>query len=149
MDDRQKLYITIGAPASGKSTWGRKFALDNNIIYLSSDENRAKLGTGEGDQSVSSNAFDLLKNDVRRHLREGKSVIVDATNMTYWARAPYIDYARGVGAERVAIVFNVPREVLIERNNNRTRKVPVEVIDKFINKYQKPTEEEFDFIIDM
>jgi len=38
------LYITVGLPGSGKSTYAKNFIKDKNVEYLSSDELRAIYG---------------------------------------------------------------------------------------------------------
>ena len=53
---KKALIILVGPPASGKSTWGKKFAADNQVEYVSTDEIRGQIGAGEGDQSVSAAA---------------------------------------------------------------------------------------------
>ena len=46
------LYITVGLPGSGKSTYVKNFIKDKDVEYLSSDELRAIYGKDETDQSV-------------------------------------------------------------------------------------------------
>ena len=48
------LYITVGLPGSGKSTYVKNFIKDKDIEYLSSDSLRAVYGKSEEDQSVTS-----------------------------------------------------------------------------------------------
>ena len=77
---RKALVILCGPPASGKSTWGKQFALENDLAYISTDAIRAEIGTGEGDQTVSSAAF-----------AGGKSAMIDATSVNRKSRRDWIN----------------------------------------------------------
>jgi protein phosphatase len=140
--------IMIGVPGSGKSTFGENLALTNGYIYLSSDRNRARLGTGEEDQTASARAFALLKLEMNQALTEGKNVIIDACFVSQKSRKEFVEIAREKGARIKAISFELPREVVIERNalraTNGGRNVPLFVIDRMLGNYQAPTLEEFD-----
>jgi predicted kinase len=140
--------LTIGAPGSGKSTWGEKFAKDNGYIYLSSDRNRARVGTGEEDLKASARAFALLKEEMGAALDRGENVVVDATFMSKKARRDFVNIARGRGAHLRAVVFDLPRKLILERNSKRAkaggRDVPQFVIDRMLGNYEKPESPEFD-----
>jgi len=142
--------ILIGPPASGKSTWGEKFAIDNQYTYLSSDRNRARLGRNEDDQSVSAQAFALLKEEMESRLNNGENVVVDACFCSKKARKDFVNIAKKKLAHLRAITFEFPREILLERNSKRAdeggRNVPVDVIDRMIGNYEKPQSPEFDEI---
>lgn len=135
----------IGAPGSGKSTWGEKYALENGYTYLSSDRNRALLGTGEDDQKVSARAFALLREEMRNALDSGQNVVVDACFVSKKARKEFVEIARGSGARLRAVTFELPRETIVERNKKRSRVVPEWVIDRMLGNYQAPVApDEFD-----
>jgi len=144
------VIILIGAPGSGKSTFGKQFAETRGYAYVCPDEFRAKLGWGEGDQSVSAAAFGMAKGAIGNALDSGKSVVFDATNMYRKTRKDFINIARGRGAKTHAIVFEVDKPTLLDRNKKRGnmggRNVPEDVIDKMLEKYQPPSSEEFDII---
>ena len=144
------VMILIGAPGSGKSTWGKHFAETRGYAYVCPDEFRAKLGWGEGDQSVSAAAFGMAKGAIGNALDSGKSVVFDATNMYRKTRKDFINIARGRGAKTHAIVFEVDKPTLLDRNKKRGimggRDVSEEIIDNMLAKYQPPTNEEFDVI---
>jgi predicted kinase len=143
--------LTIGAPGSGKSTWGEKYAKDNDYVYLSSDRNRARVGTGETDQAASARAFALLKEEMGNALDNNKNVVVDATFMSKKARRDFVNIARGRGAYLKAVTFDLPREIILERNAKRAssggRNVPEHVIDRMLGNYEKPESPEFDEVV--
>ena len=142
-------YILIGAPGSGKSTWGKNFAEVNpQAVRLCPDEFRAKFGKGEHDQSVSAQAFSATNQGMQDALKDGKSVVIDATNMYRKTRRQFLDIAKKYNAITIAIVFEADRETLIARNEKRGadggRNVPADIIDRMLAKYERPTEMEFD-----
>lgn len=148
MSEQQKLVMTIGAPASGKSTISKRYAEKNGMMYLSTDEARAKFGTGEADQTVSPIAFEYVTKKMRDYLSMGKSVVIDATNMNKEDRSKFLrDVPAGV--KKIALLFEVDREELIRRDAARGRTVGVGVIDHMLAKYEPPTKDEFDQIIKM
>jgi predicted kinase len=142
-------WILVGAPGSGKSTWGKILANgDPSFIRLCPDDFRAEFGRGEDDQSVSVIAFDTTRRRMDFALKDGFSVIIDATNMYRKARKQFIDIANMHGAKTIAVVFEVDKNTLLDRNQKRGaqggRNVPEFVIDKMLAKYERPTELEFD-----
>ena len=140
------LYITVGLPGSGKSTYAKNFIKDKEIEYLSSDELRAVYGKSEEDQTVTPLVFGHIKRKVDEFLKDGKNVLVDATSVNRKERSDYIKTAKKYGAKVVAIVFKMDRQGLIDRNKKRGeqggRVVPDWVIDKMLNKFEEPSYDE-------
>ena len=136
------LYITVGLPGSGKSTYAKEFVKGKDIEYLSSDELRAVFGKSEEDQTVTPLVFGHIKRKVDDFLKDGKNVLVDATNVNRRERSDYINTAKKYGSKVVVLVFKMDRAGLIERNlkrgNEGGRVVPDWVIDKMFNKYEEP-----------
>lgn len=142
-------YILVGAPGSGKSTYGKELVEANPaIVRLCPDEFRAKFGKGEDDQSVSAQAFGATRYGMREALTAGKDVLIDATNMYPKARKEFTQIAKEFNAKTIAIVFEATKETLMERNRLRGaaggRCVPEDVIDRMLGRYQRPNELEFD-----
>ena len=149
--ETQTVILTIGAPSSGKSTWGEQFAKDNSYTYLSSDRNRARVGRGEDDQRASAAAFALLKEEMGAALDRGENVLVDACFTSKKARRDFVNIARGRGVKLKAVTFELNKKILLERNAKRAsdggRNVPEWVIQKMLNNYEQPTIGEFDEIM--
>ena len=137
------LYITVGLPGSGKSTYVKNFIKDKDIEYLSSDSLRAVYGKSEEDQTVTPLVFGHIKRKVDEFLKDGKNVLVDATSVNRKERSDYINTAKKYGAKVVAIVFKMDRQGLIDRNKKRGeeggRVVPDWVIDKMLAKFEEPS----------
>jgi len=146
------LYIAVGLPGSGKSTYAKNFIKDKDIEYLSSDSLRAVYGKSEEDQTVTPLVFGHIKRKVDEFLKDGKNVLVDATSVNRRERTDYITTAKKYGAKVVVLVFKMDRQGLIDRNKKRGeqggRVVPDFVIDKMLAKYEEPsTSEGIDEII--
>ena len=141
------LYITVGLPGSGKSTYVKNFINNKDIEYLSSDSLRAVYGKSEEDQTVTPLVFGHIKRKVDEFLKDGKNVMVDATSVNRKERSDYIKTAKKHGAKVVAIVFKMDRQGLIDRNKKRGeqggRVVPDWVIDKMLNKFEDPSYSEW------
>ncbi len=137
------LYITVGLPGSGKSTYAKEFIKGKEIEYLSSDSLRAVYGKSEEDQTVTPLVFGHIKRKVDEFLKDGKNVMVDATSVNRKERSDYINTAKKYGAKVVAIVFKMDRQGLIDRNKKRgeqgARVVPDWVIDKMLAKFEEPS----------
>jgi len=140
------IYIAVGLPGSGKSTYAKNFIKDKDIEYLSSDELRAVFGKGEDDQTVTPLVFGHIKRKVDEFLKDGKNVLVDATSVNRRERADYITTAKKYSAKVVVLVFKMDRQGLIDRNKKRGeqggRVVPDWVIDKMLTKYEEPSTSE-------
>lgn len=144
-------WILIGAPGSGKSTWGTDLVKnDPTIVRLCPDEFRAKFGTGEDDQSVSAIAFNATRQGMRDALKNNRDVVIDACNMYRKARKDFTDIAKEFNAKTIAVVFEADKPTLIARNALRGSKggrvVPEDVIDRMLGRYMRPDELEFNVV---
>ncbi len=120
---RGALVVLIGAAGAGKSTFATRHFPSETI--LSSDAFRARLGDGEGDQSVTKPAFAALHRALEARLARGRLTVVDATNVTAGARASLLRPTRKLGVPAIALVLDVPAEIAIARNAARDgRMVP-------------------------
>ncbi len=111
------LVLLVGASGSGKSTFARTHFLETEVI--SSDRCRALVSDDESNQSVTDDAFDLLRFIARKRLKLGRFTVVDATNVRPEDRKELVSIAKELYVLSVAIVFDLPEEVC--RNRNRAR----------------------------
>ena len=121
------LVALVGATSSGKSSFAARHFKPTEV--LSSDFFRAMITDNENDQSISADAFDLLYYAANKRLNHMKLTVIDATNLQPQARKQVIDLAREQNVHSVAIVLNLPEELLQERNKARPeRNYPPRVI---------------------
>jgi protein phosphatase len=115
---RLSLVVLIGPSGSGKSTFAKKHFLPTEV--LSSDYCRALISDDENDQTVTSEAFEVMHFIVSKRLAAGKLTVIDATNVQVEARKPLVKIAREFHCLPVAIVFDIPEKICQARNQLRT-----------------------------
>lgn len=129
------VYITIGAPASGKSTHARERFESHEIV--SSDHARYLISGSESNQFVTRQAWDIVHAIVKAKLRSRQeNVCIDSTAAKRRDRSNLIHFIRSHMPEDTKIVglfFAPTYEVLYERNENRERRVPVDVIKNMMH----------------
>lgn len=134
------LNVMIGVPGCGKSTFAESGEIPG--VVLSSDKIR-KMYWSETDQSHNAEVFDILKETAASLLDDGKDVIIDATNVKPDWRQWCIDMAHDKGAECRAYSFeHVSVDTCLERNRNRARQVPDDVIRHYADMLVTPTKDE-------
>ena len=130
------LIIMCGIPASGKSTVAKLF--NSNIV--STDSIREEL---YGDESIQGNGrevFSLAYSRIRNYLSLGENVVFDATNIRKKDRKKVIDIGKEYNCDNIIICYcSTPLEIVLERNANRERKVPVQVIKRMFTNFEEPS----------
>ena len=111
------LVVLCGASGSGKSTFAHKHFMPTEVV--SSDQCRALVGDDETDQSVTGPAFALLNEIVDKRLEVGRLTVVDATNVKPEDRKSLVELARKWDVLTTAIVFDLPLDVCLKRNETR------------------------------
>jgi len=130
------LVAMVGATSSGKTTFANTKFRPTEV--LSSDFFRAMVSDDENNQKVSGEAFDALFYIAKKRLDLMKLTVIDATNLQQSARKQILDFARENNVHSVAIVLNVPEDVLLERNSRRdNRKFPERVIRNHCNELRR------------
>ncbi|HEV2845339.1 MAG TPA: AAA family ATPase, partial [Thermoanaerobaculia bacterium] len=112
------LVVLVGVTGSGKSTFARRHFKPTEI--LTSDFCRALVSDDENDQTATTEAFEVLHFIAGKRLTRGRLTVVDATNVQPEARQPLVALAREHYVLPVAIVFDLPEEILFERTRIRT-----------------------------
>ena len=118
------LVILIGPAGSGKSTFARRTFPHDAII--SSDELRASLQPRGKKRRV--DAFEAMLPIIERRLRDGQLTVLDATNTEWMRRNTMTQLARQHARPSVAMVFDVPLDECLTRNQGRPDGVPASVI---------------------
>ncbi|HJN15481.1 MAG TPA: AAA family ATPase, partial [Armatimonadota bacterium] len=111
------LVVLVGTSGSGKSVFANRHFRATEVI--SSDACRGMVSDDTNDQSVTKDAFEILRFIAAKRLANGKLVVVDATNVQAGARAPMLALAREYHVFAVAIVLDVDKKVCLERNRER------------------------------
>ena len=149
-DKTPVLFMMIGLPGSGKSTYAKEIAADPEGLHpviLSSDELRKELFGDDEDQSHNAQVFDELHKRIRENLQNGVSVIYDATNIDKKRRVDFLQSIKKIDCIKTAIAVMTPYDVCLERCKKRDRKVPEYVIRRMLMNYAPPhIHEGFDYV---
>jgi protein phosphatase len=130
------LVILIGASGSGKSTFAAKHFKPTEVI--SSDYCRGLVSDDETDQSVSTDAFDLVRAIAEKRLKHRKLTVVDATNVRASDRKAWVEVARRWHALPVALVIEPGVDICVERNKSRpNRQFGGQVVQRMVAEIRK------------
>lgn len=144
------LYVMIGVPGSGKTTYARTHL--PNAIRISLDDLRLMM-SGETYQerlepAISIAAGALVQSLLPYCALRAWDVVFDATDVTRARRAPLVAAARAFGFRPVAIYIATALGLAHIRNRQRPFPVPGEVIGSFAHRLEPPTVEEgFDEVV--
>jgi len=136
---RPRIIVLIGLPGSGKTTFVRRLG----VPVLSSDHIRKLLADDENNQMIHSRVFATIRYLLRHRLAIGRPITyIDATHLTPAERRPYIILGQIYNCSVEALYFDVPVEVCKQRNRQRSRVVPDDVIDRMAARLVPPSKKE-------
>lgn len=132
-----KCIMLIGLPGSGKSYWSKKYIQENpDTILVSSDSIREEVFGDVNDQAHNGEVFNIVHKRVVSAIKNGKDVILDATNLS---RKRRIGFLKSIPkCEVCAVVFAIPFEECCKRNAARERVVPQEAMERMYRSFQPP-----------
>ena len=146
--EKYKLYLLMGCPGSGKSTYLNNRIKNGDGVVISRDIIRFSLVSEDEEYfSRENEVYELFVKGIANALKFNKEVYADATHLNERSRAKLLR-ALGKnlkGVEVNVIYVRVPVEVAIQRNENRigTRAyVPRSVIRRMYSQTTMPIKEE-------
>jgi predicted kinase len=129
------LLLLVGVPGSGKSTWAQAFVATHcRHLIVSTDAIRAEL---YGNESIQGDWGQVWQRVLAQWLAAVEAIhqgtlegaIYDATNARRRHRRHTLAAARQIGFTQITLVwFDLPLRVALDRNRQRSRQVPPEVI---------------------
>jgi predicted kinase len=133
------LTITRGLPGAGKTTWARQFAAETGAVRVNRDDMRMmlygrKVDLGHDQEKAVSDACHGL---VTQHLRAGRNVVTDDTNLRPVYVREWRKIATASGAEFLVHECPILTVEAIERQASRPEgdRVPADVIARMAGKY--------------
>lgn len=154
------VYILIGLPGCGKSTWREahlRANSANDTVIISSDDIVEDIAREKGityDEAHKlvdwKSATSRMRAHFRQALNKGQDVIVDRTNMSRKSRKMFLKDLPET-YESVAVLFTVPDTVLKQRLAERAERtgksIPDDVLESMASRYMAPDREEFTRIV--
>lgn len=139
-----RLYMLVGLPGSGKSTWAENHKDEYKFKIISSDKIRGEMFGDESCQEDNGKIFQIMNQRTMQTLSEGYDVCYDATNISRKSRKSILSLINNSkdNIEVIAIVFNTPFYQCLLNNNSRSRKVPPEAIKRMMGQFEIPVKGE-------
>lgn len=140
-----KMYLMCGCSGAGKTTYSKKFAEDNDLLYLGIDDFYARIN---GDECLHTNSFAVWIEFYRAiHEAEVNDIdcIVDTNAITKVHRAQFIEWFPTF--EHHLIYIGADEKLRKKNNNSRRRQVPDDVMERMTAQLETPyTHEQFETI---
>ncbi len=116
----QALVIVSGLPGTGKTHFSRELSKRFSFVTLESDVLRRVLNQSPThSHSESARLFSAIHSLCETLLRDGISVIVDATNLTEKHRQYFYDISDRTGSNLIIVQITAPTLVIKERLEKR------------------------------
>ncbi len=120
--------VLIGPPAAGKTAWAWARFLPTQIVSL--DTWRGVVSDDTADQGATADAVAIEQLVLAARCRRRRLTVVDATNLRPDVREVLLGHGRSNFMFTVAVVFDVPYDVLVTRDELRSNGVGEAVIAK-------------------
>jgi predicted kinase len=142
------LYVLVGVPASGKTTWFRNQEWTDNCYYISTDRHVEAYALAHGRtysevfEDYMPTAVENMVEEVVRARDGNIDIVWDQTSTTIASRRKKFNMLPDY--RKIAVVFNTPApDELAQRLASRPGKViPQEVVQGMIDNFEMPTEQE-------
>lgn len=150
---KNKLYVICGCPGSGKTTYAKKYLINDNTVYVSRDDIRFSL-LQDGEEYFSREK-EVYKEFIWRIYNaihnEHKDVAADATHLNEKSRAKLfsslpLDFSK---IDVIGIYIDTPLEICIKQNDTRKGTktyVPEGQVRRMFFSIKKPNHEEYNGI---
>jgi predicted kinase len=133
-DSRAEVVVMSGLPGAGKDTWLRKNLPNWPVVSL--DAVRDELDVDPSDNQ--GQVINRAREQAREHLRQARSFVWNATNLSRQLRGQCIQLLADYHA-RIRIVYvEVPEQRLLQQNRQRSTPVPQIVMERLLDRWEVP-----------
>ena len=131
-----KMYLMCGLSGVGKTTFAKKFAEENNLVYLGIDEEYARIN---GDECIHENTIRVWISFYEKiHSLEVRDIdcIIDTNAITHCHREQFLEWFPTF--EHHLIFIDAPEKLRWENNKQRRRVVPDSAMAKMYRDSELP-----------
>jgi predicted kinase len=129
-----EVVMMSGLPGAGKDYWIAANASDMPVISLDDLREELEISPEESQGRIVAEA----RERAREFLRQKKSFIWNATNISRRIRRQCIDLFAAYNARIRIVYIDVPEENLLRQNSERERPVPAQVINRLLERWEVP-----------
>lgn len=135
-----KMYLMCGLSGAGKTTFAKKFAEENNLIYLSIDDFYKEYGHGKYDEDTGFNVWIEFFKAIHIFEKYRANILIDTNAPTFVKRQQFIDWFPSFD-EYNLIYIDIKDEELRKRNNaSRGRIVPLDEMIRMRKEFEEPVD---------
>ena len=148
---RPSVVVLCGPAGSGKSTFAKLHFRPTQII--SSDWARGIVCDDERDQRYNTQAFAVVHFLIDQRLKVNRLCVVDSTALTFQSRLDLLSIARKRQVPVTLVLFKVPLQTCIERDEKRDRSVGRSLVERHYQAFEESTvairQEGFDQVLEV
>ena len=136
MSGKKVAYVTLGTPASGKTTWANKMMHRHGLVNINLDDCRWIVCGDSFNQEATAAAVELHTRMIDTALAAGNNFVVSDTNLNWQFLQPLMSKIEVAGFDVVLVVFDTDFQVCLERNMLRDNTIPFKAMTRMDGMFQ-------------
>lgn len=151
------VYMMLGLPGSGKTTYSKQLKSMLSIPRLSLDEEYSKLGgdlhSHKWNEQIADKASMLIKSRIKKLIESNESVILDFCPWKKGERSQYRDFVESIGANCHIYYFDTSitelNQRLLTRNGSLDTDIHIvtpDMMAAFIKRFDPPADEQYELV---
>lgn len=143
-----KLIVLSGVPGSGKSYFSKtiKNVKNSHVYVVSSDELRREITGIQSNLSEDILMWKIFYSLAKTYSLDKEGVVIlDATHVNSHLRVDKIRNMKKLFDEIYLVMWNIDRHVVSNQNLQRDFPIPPDILDKFYEIFEPPTQKDKNF----